>query len=392
MFDDFDDDELEETIQHSLLFVGAINVYNSIRTRHRLTRSAVVEPALSPWQHLLQFGDDQSFTEMTGFDRITFHMIANTLFPIQNRLIPKLGRPYILDHLGQLGLFLFYVGSTMKIKHICMIFGIVPSSCSDIINRIMIKVIGELSTHFASRIQFPNEEEKERLAALVALRQPGITNVIGFMDGLGIHVECENNPDVQNAYYNGYASDTMCQNIFCFGATGKVILCATNYPGSWHDATVSADIVDYIIRNIGTYAICVDQGFPRSGRCYDVLLGPISQRESLKLSPILSEALLERASMIVSLRQASEWGMRGLQGTFPRLKSRLTSDKTKRGNIIMSIVLLNNFRTHFMGLNQITTVFSEFYEQYCNLNTYDRIGRYFYGDLFNEVNEIDDMF
>jgi hypothetical protein len=45
--------------------------------------------------------------------------------------------------------------------------------------------------------------------------------------------------------------------------------------------------------------------------------------------------------------------------------------------LLTSIFLLHNFRTDVVGLNQITAVFSEDYEQYINLEGYDRIGRYF---------------
>jgi hypothetical protein len=78
-----------------------------------------------------------------------------------------------------------------------------------------------------------------------------------------------------------------------------------------------------------------------------------------------------------SMRQCSEWGMRALQGTFSRLKARLGSNKKKRGKIIHSIILLHNFRTYYVGLNQIATVFNPHYEQYVNLENYDRIRNYF---------------
>ena len=70
--------------------------------------------------------------------------------------------------------------------------------------------------------------------------------------------------------------------------------------------------------------------------------------------------------------------MRALQRTFARLKSRLPSNNAKRLAIIQSIiVLLHNFRTEFAGLNQIATVFNPHYEPYVNLESYDRIARYF---------------
>ena len=47
--------------------------------------------------------------------------------------------------------------------------------------------------------------------------------------------------------------------------------------------------------------------------------------------------------------------VRALQGIFSSLKYRLTSDKLKRKEIIGIIVLLHNFRTHYVGLNEIAT-------------------------------------
>ena len=86
---------------------------------------------------------------------------------------------------------------------------------------------------------------------------------------------------------------------------------------------------------------------------------------------------MTKHAVYVSLRQASEWGTRALQGTFSRLKARLTSNKVKRGLILQSVAWLHNFRTFYVGLNQIATVLNPHYEQYINLEGYDRIARYF---------------
>lgn len=106
-------------------------------------------------------------------------------------------------------------------------------------------------------------------------------------------------------------------------------------------------------------------------------MGPIPKKTRRKLSPILREVLLKKHQTYVSLRQSSEWGTRALQGTFSRLKARLTSDNYKRYQTILSIVLLHNFRVDLVGLNQISTVFNPHYEQYVNFENYDRISRYF---------------
>ncbi len=69
--------------------------------------------------------------------------------------------------------------------------------------------------------------------------------------------------------------------------------------------------------------------------------------------------------------------MRAIQATFGRLKCRLSSDKQKRLDLIRVILLLHNFRTSHIGINQIKTVFNEQYEAGICINGYDRISRYY---------------
>jgi hypothetical protein len=97
----------------------------------------------------------------------------------------------------------------------------------------------------------------------------------------------------------------------------------------------------------------------------------------MNLAPLLRDHLIRRHGIFTSLRQASEWGMRSLQGTFPRLKSRMTSNKKKRYLIIYGAILIHNFRTDIVGLNQIATVFNSHYEQYLNLDNYERLAKYY---------------
>jgi hypothetical protein len=138
-----------------------------------------------------------------------------------------------------------------------------------------------------------------------------------------------------------------------------------------------------VVDSVGPFAFCVDQSFKRSGMMYAKFVGPLSKSSRAKLAPLLRALYLRKHAIYTSLRQASEWGMRGLQGTFTRLKSRLTSNKAKRSCTIKCIVLLNNFRTHYVGLNQIATVFNIHYEEYIRVENYDRILRYFAEEVHN---------
>ena len=55
-----------------------------------------------------------------------------------------------------------------------------------------------------------------------------------------------------------------------------------------------------------------------------------------------------------SCQQAAEWGMRGLQGSFPRLKDHNISEENgERAIILKFITLLYNYRVRSAGINRI---------------------------------------
>jgi hypothetical protein len=83
----------------------------------------------------------------------------------------------------------------------------------------------------------------------------------------------------------------------------------------------------------------------------------------------------------------SEWGMRGMQGTFPRCKKRLPGDEEMQHLVLEAIVLVHNFRADYVGYSQIRTVFDAEYERVANLDGYDGIANYYFrpGDYDSEV-------
>jgi hypothetical protein len=182
----------------------------------------------------------------------------------------------------------------MGYKHLCLIFGCTPTVCSRVLNKMLKLVVKKLKRH-----------------------QPAVDDVIGFMDGVSLTSECTSKPVVQNSMYSGYHSDTMVNNLFAYCPDGRVIFCAINFPGSWHDGSIMANVLPYLCKKIGTYKMCVNQGLPRSSDALDILVGPISCAQAYQLAPNLRPYLIRLSNVYVSLCQASEWGMRGLQGTFP---------------------------------------------------------------------------
>lgn len=320
-----------------------------------------------------------SFLDLTGFNRLGFFELRHILFP-DEEYHHQGGRYSKLDQSGRLGLCLFYLNSNLGLKHLSMIFCVSESTVLYTVNKIIKKIIFYLKDNVKSAIKFPTAAKMEYYASLVARREPTITNVIGFVDGLSLPVQCSEDPETQSLMYNGYYHDTRCNNVLAFSPEGTIFYAAINYPGSFHDSRTAYKLGETALEKLGNFSLCVDQGFPRKGHFFGKFVGPISRRTLENLSPLVKKNMIKLHNKYISLRQSAEWGMRGLQSTFCRLKTRLTSNEKKRRSILYCILLLHNFRLNYVNLNQIKSVFSKHYEQYLSVEGYDRIARYFYSE------------
>ncbi len=73
-----------------------------------------------------------------------------------------------------------------------------------------------------AQVEFPNEARMWLYSDMVSAREPTVTSVIGFMDGLGLTTECTDERLTQNAYYCGHDCDTMVNNVLVFGPDRKI--------------------------------------------------------------------------------------------------------------------------------------------------------------------------
>jgi hypothetical protein len=275
----------------------------------------------------------------------------------------------------------------MQYKHLCLIFGLTPTVCGKAINWMLRRTVRLLADHPFAKVKFPDDVKMREFANMVKAREPLAEDVIGFMDGVSFQTECTSERVEQNAFYCGYDCDTMVNNVYAFGPDGKVFFAAVNFPGSWADGSLTARFLYQIKRRIGGFKICVDQGFPRGGDASQMFVGPVSKRQARRLHRDVRNYLLRISNVHTSLRQASEWGMRGMQGTFPRCKKRLPGDDEMRRLVLDAIVLVHNFQADYVGYSQIRTVFDPEYERIANLDGYDRIAHYYFrpGDYDSEV-------
>jgi hypothetical protein len=84
----YDDEEEDELVNAAIIF-GSVFVYNSMRSRHYLTRQGVVHPKNSAWAHLYRNGDDSSCLELTGFSRVAFACLEADLFRIEDSIFSE---------------------------------------------------------------------------------------------------------------------------------------------------------------------------------------------------------------------------------------------------------------------------------------------------------------
>ncbi len=324
--------------------------HNSIRDCHYLLRPAIVDPRKSPWKKLYENADATSFLLMTGLTREAFRALLDYIFDVEDIVLRRrCGRPRSMGPDGYLGLLLFYLGSTMNNKHLCLIFGLTLSVCSRAINWMLRKTVRFLNDNPFAKVKFPSNAKMREFADMVQAREPLVNDIIGFMDGVSFPMECTSERVQQNAFHCGYNCDTMVNNVFAYGPDSKVFFAAVNFPGSWADGSLTARFLHQMKRRIGDYKVCVDQGFPRSGDAYGTFVGPVTKRAARRLHRDVHNYLLRISNVHTLLWQASKWGMRGLQGTFPRCKKRLPGDDEMQRLVLDAIVLVHNFQTEYVG-------------------------------------------
>ena len=88
--------------------------------------------------------------------------------------------------------------------------------------KILCMTVKRLRFHPLARKKFPDEQKMQQFVEMISICEPTISNVIGFMDGLGLATEMTDERIQQNAYYCGYDCDTMVNNVLVFGPDGKV--------------------------------------------------------------------------------------------------------------------------------------------------------------------------
>lgn len=336
----------------------------------RIPRAATLSPSSSPWQHLYDSGNEQALVTATGLDHAAFSHLLSEFEPlyhaytvdkdtgdIRPRKARGGGRPRLLNAAGCLGLTLMWTRTRGAEWHLAIVFGTTGTPTSFWIRfgrRILVTALRNLPEGL---ISLPTGTKLEEYVAAIAARHRnlGTERVWGAMDGLKLLLQQSSDFVTQNMYYNGWTCDHYVTNLFLFAPDGTIALRVTNCPGAVHDSTIAGlgNVYEKIYDLYERYGvkIVVDSAFASETNS-----SLIKSAQSTASANTVQEAaiLLEATSM----RQASEWGMRGLQGSFPRLKDRfIYEERGDRKLMLEMIPRLYNFRTRTVGISQIQSVY-----------------------------------
>ena len=127
-----------------------------------------------------------------------------------------------------------------------------------------------------------------------------------------------------------------------FSIDGRIINAVLNAPGSVHDSTL-ADWGNVYQVLQATYTrtggrCCLDSAFAAANNDYLI-------RSSQNVNTAKSALELAEMNQATSLRQTAEWGMRQVQGAFPRLTDKIKFERNGEHKIYLLLAcLLYNMR------------------------------------------------
>ena len=345
----------------------------------KIRHGALLPPAQSAVEVLFTSGQEDALVTLCGFDHASFAMIHTpfrTLFdnysPYSNkgRTIrqhnkTKCVRRLITSH-QCLALVLAWMRTRGSLAVLQLIFGFTAGHLSLWMRfgrRLLLRVLREDRN---GAVVMPDDDEIDNFIGAIREKYPALHNCWGAMDGLKLRVERSGNYQIQNMFFNGWQHDHYISNLFLFSPDGKIRACYINAPGTMHDSTMAKwgnvySKIDQLFAERGAM-IVVDSAFSSENRQ--------SMFKSWQ-SNIDNQGYVRQNSQVqkqaTAVRQLSEWGMRGLQASFPRLKDRMVwEEKGERRLILEMIVRLYNYRASVVRLNQIQSVFMPSLERSAN--------------------------
>jgi hypothetical protein len=251
------------------------------------------------------------------------------------------GRKRIVQLADCLGLVLVWTRTRGPLNVLQLVFGLTYTNLS-VYLRFGIRLIVETFQHDPiAGVRIPTAERIETFKDAFAARHPLLNDCWATMDGLKLYLQASGNAEIQERYYNGWTHDHYVTSIFCFCPDGTIPIAFFNVPGSVHDSQVAEfgniyKKLEDVYLSTGAKC-CIDSAFGNVTRdylyksCQDLLGSSAETRRERLLD-------LQKKREATSVRQTAEWGMRGLQASFLRLKDRFVYEERGERRITLKML------------------------------------------------------
>lgn len=189
-------------------------------------------------------------------------------------------------------------------------------------------------------------------------------------NGLKLTLEQSGDSIIQDMFLK-WTQNHYVSNVFVFAPSGVVIACVLNVSGAMHDSSIvewgnlygpeeaylhsGGQVVVYSAFSKGNYQFLIKYAQDET------------KDESFEESVKLWQAM--------TVQQASQWGISGFNGIFPRMKDCfLYEERRERTLMLWFTVLMFNIRTRPVGLNQILSTFMPNFSVESNLFIRSKFG------------------
>ena len=338
--------------------------------QRRIPRVSLHSVHCCAWRALFFSYNNQALITLTGFDHGTFEYVLGLFAPIFNAYTPfgdvdikvnPSGRKRKISAADCLGLVLAWTRTRGSLMHLQMCFGMTMTNLAMYLRfgrRIIVEI---LSRNKFAKIALPSPEKIEQYKTIIQSRYPLLEDVWTAMDGLKTPIQQSGSSRKQSYFYNGWKHNHFVTSVFCFCPDGTIPIAHMNLPGATHDSTIAdwGGIYNKLqqVYNENGGICCVDSAFRMRDAPYII---KSSQNNIVGVGDTTTAQRIDRLrkKQATSMRQCSEWGMRMIQSSFPRLCDKMQfEEKGERQIAIKMMVLLYNLRACMVGINQIRNFF-----------------------------------
>ncbi|KAF5338307.1 hypothetical protein D9758_015744 [Tetrapyrgos nigripes] len=224
--------------------------------------------------------------------------------PIPRADVSSCGEPRLGG--GALGLTLHYLGSAILEVQLQQIFAIVPSVLARYLDFSLNILLATVRNMKEAEISLPKNITEYR-----KYKHNLLEGAFANIDGLSLLAQTSDDPEIENATYNGWKMVHRISNILMFLPKGTIIGAVLNAPGSWHDAHTARPIFDCLHTQVPEgYFVISDTAFPQgpiaiSGK----IKVPLKGGEWIPADPDRQEVVMRFNQQLLSFRQSAEWGM-----------------------------------------------------------------------------------